>query len=282
MHGSNPQQGGGTNYLQYVAGIGMHVYPASVDIDPQTAGGTALAQIAADLDPALGVPGVGTTLPYWITETGYRRSKFGYDETNRFEQLSYFYDALTSYDRPKSAVAAAFHYAFSAELDASAAVWENRTLLKSADIFKVPASENTAWTNYLFEAWQVEYFGDQAHNDLVAGSAVDFDEDDAANLCEYATGGDPTDPADTGYMPHMETGAQVLYAARTNDSRISSDLEWCSRLTDSPVWQAVSDMDVTSLGSLSGTAIQRFRFDEPSPVSNRFFRLRVTHDLNTD
>jgi len=143
LHGSHPMQDGATNYLQFADGIGMHIYPATVDYAPQTA----FDEIAADLDPLLAIPGAGTTKPFWITECGYDRNKFGNNETNRYNQLTVFYDALAAYDRPKSAIGAVFHFSFSKECSANHAVWDHGNFYKSADIFKTPAAENTIWPN---------------------------------------------------------------------------------------------------------------------------------------
>ncbi|MCF7816404.1 MAG: hypothetical protein K9M54_00850 [Kiritimatiellales bacterium] len=280
IEGSLPQQSNATNYLQYVDGIGMHLYPA-VDIGAQTAAVTAYTQIATNLDPLLSISGVGTTKPYWITETGYARSSFGYNETNRLAQLLYFHDALAHYDRPKSAVAATFLYCFSAELDPAQAVWENRTFLKSADIFKIPATENKVWESYLFEAWQVQHFGGQANNDLLAGDTADFDGDGVLNLYEYATGGDPADPGNTGYVLRLEPGAtgsvfRVFYAARTNDPQVACELQWSDHLMPSPVWKPVSGTASSTTGTQLESGIGKFAYDETSPASNGFLRLHIS------
>ena len=154
LHGSHPKQKGATNWLKYVDGIGMHIYPATVDLNPKTA----LAEIAADLDPCRTVPGVGrapsTTStdsnragseqgkPFWITECGYARDKCGNDETRRYKQLTVFHNALDIYDRENdNAIKAVMHFCWSKEAMARHAVWDHGKLYKTADIFKVRATD---------------------------------------------------------------------------------------------------------------------------------------------
>jgi hypothetical protein len=262
MHGSNPNQSGATNYLHYVDGIGMHIYPATADYNPQTA----FDEIASDLDPLLAIPGAGTTKPFWITECGYSQGKFGGNETNRFNQLSIFYKAFDDYDRPKSAVGTVFHFVFCKESYPSHAIWDHGTFYKSADIFKTPGAENTTWTNRLFEAWQVEQFGDQAHDDAVARDSALFITGDEPNLVEYGTGG----------VLAQITGAQVVFAVRTNDPQTTCELLSSETLSPAPDWQVVSNALVSSGGALAESGIEQRRFLLPSDRTNGFFKLRFS------
>ncbi|MGA0900659.1 MAG: hypothetical protein ACO3SO_09665 [Luteolibacter sp.] len=142
LHGSHPKQKGTTNWLKYVDGIGMHIYPATVDLNPKTA----LAEIAADLDPCRTVPGIGSAKPFWITECGYSISKFGNDERRRYNQHTVFYNALDAYDRDGS-IKAVMQFGWSKETTSSYAVWDHGKFYKTADIFKVPSAEQGAAQN---------------------------------------------------------------------------------------------------------------------------------------
>ena len=145
LHGSYPKQKGATNWLQYVDGIGMHIYPATVDLNPKTA----LAEIKADLDPCRTVPGVGSDpstgsgqgKPFWITECGYASDKCGNDENRRYKQLTVFYNALDAYERKDSSIKAVMHFCWSKEAMARHALWDHGKFYKAADIFKVQAGE---------------------------------------------------------------------------------------------------------------------------------------------
>ena len=137
LHGSDPRQNGATNWLLYVDGIGMHIYPATADLSPKTA----LAEIAADLDPCRSVPGIGSTKPLWITECGYSIKKFDNDETRRYEQHTVFYNALDTYDRKDNAIQAVMHFCWSKEASAEKAVWDHGKFYKTSDIFKVRSAQ---------------------------------------------------------------------------------------------------------------------------------------------
>lgn len=137
LHGSHPRQQSSTNWLQYVDGIGMHMYPATVDFSPKTA----LAEIAADLDPCRTVPGVGSAKPFWITECGYAITKCGNDESRRYTQHTVFYNALDAYDSKDGAIKAVMHFCWSREAEGDYAVWDHGKFYKTAEIFRVPSAE---------------------------------------------------------------------------------------------------------------------------------------------
>ena len=115
----------------------MHIYPATVDLNPKTA----LAEIAADLDPCRTVPGIGSAKPFWITECGYTIKKCGNDEARRYKQHTVFYNALDAYERRGSAIKAVMHFCWSKEASSGFELWDHGKFYKTADIFKVPSAE---------------------------------------------------------------------------------------------------------------------------------------------
>ena len=136
LHGSHPKQRGATNWLKYVDGIGVHIYPATVDLNAETA----LEEIKADLDPCRSVPGVGTDKPFWITECGYTIDKCGKDEDRRYKQHTVFYNAFDAYDQDNS-IRAVMHFCWSREAQARYAVWDHGKFYKTADVFKVQSAD---------------------------------------------------------------------------------------------------------------------------------------------
>ena len=139
LHGSHPKQKDATNWLKYVDGIGMHIYPATVDFNPKTA----LAEIAADLDPCRTVPGIGSAKPFWITECGYTIKKCGNDEARRYKQHTVFYNALDAYERRGRGIKAVMHFCWSKEASSGFELWDHGKFYKTADIFKVPSAEQS-------------------------------------------------------------------------------------------------------------------------------------------
>ncbi|QHI70797.1 hypothetical protein [Tichowtungia aerotolerans] len=268
MHGSHPMQTNSANYLQYVDGIGMHIYPNIIDFNEQTT----LAEIHEDLDDTLSIPGVGTTKPFWITECGYQRSYFD-TETNRYKQLLLFHDALTEYDRPKSAIRTVFHFAFSKECNTSHYVWDDGIADKSIDIFSAATEENATWDRLPFDAWQVENFGEKANDESVSGTLADSDGDGNVNLIEYATGSNPTDPASTPDL-HIISGPAITYMARTDDTQLTSTLQKTIQLTPAE-WE-----NVTNCNSQKSDTDEYLVFSTQPTNTTGFYRLNITRETN--
>lgn len=97
LAGRHPKQSGEENYLTAADGIGIHIYPQTVDVSPDTGLATALDHIARTMDPI--VREVGTDRPFWMTEWGYQRRQFGSpsNEKNRLAQFRLFLDAMKAY-----------------------------------------------------------------------------------------------------------------------------------------------------------------------------------------
>lgn len=125
----------------------------------------------------------------------------------------------------------------------------------------------TTFAEYWMNSWGVDIGGDEE----------DYDGDGKENLLEYATGGDPTNPADRGIPPSLDvSGGSVAYKffRRNDDSTLTYSAESSTSL-DSEEWTPVStEPEVTSgVSDLDEVAI---------PVgagSDRgFFRLKVTKE----
>ncbi|MBT7298427.1 MAG: hypothetical protein HN849_02885 [Victivallales bacterium] len=99
LRGRHAKQQNAVDYLQYVDGIGVHIYPAIADTT-EMGRATAKRQIQERMDPIL--KAAGTDHPYWVTEWGYPRYLFGKppDEAKRLRQFHHFLGALKSYQPP--------------------------------------------------------------------------------------------------------------------------------------------------------------------------------------
>lgn len=93
LEGSNPNQSGATNYLNYVNGRGIHIYTADVTASVALTK-TAISNVIDPIETA-----VNNTTPFWITEWGYARSKFG-TEVARFNQHTTFIQAVNQLTFP--------------------------------------------------------------------------------------------------------------------------------------------------------------------------------------
>ena len=117
------------------------------------------------------------------------------------------------------------------------------------------------------ETWRVEHFG--VPDDVGDGAnAANPDLDQLSNLYEYAMGGDPTNPASTGYVPFMgpwmdqETNwFEVVYARRRDSAtELHYSLETSSNLLSNE-WYRGGYLEVSRTGALD---------DEFEAVTNRF------------
>lgn len=130
MRGTDSHQIASTDYLEFVDGIGIHIYPQ--------AGERNLSKvIGLHFDPAGKVPEVGLEKPFWITEAGYLRRDFP-DDTKRLKELERLCRALDTYDRSKGDIATVFLHNFSSGTDEAGefGMWENGSLLPAGAIFK--------------------------------------------------------------------------------------------------------------------------------------------------
>lgn len=119
------------------------------------------------------------------------------------------------------------------------------------------------------------------------GYGDDPDGDGAANLLEFATGGDPASPDETGDLAFVRTdGGLALSFTRNTDSAqevtfiveaadsAGDDASWTGIATNSlGVWSGPAAVTETNEG---GGAVVRVTVEDPTPSPTRMLRLRVT------
>jgi hypothetical protein len=125
-----------------------------------------------------------------------------------------------------------------------------------------------------FEAWQLEEFGPQAGEPLVAGELADPDQDGFSNLMEYAFDTDPNQPD----VPRIEqemvdiegtATMRITYFTNPAAEGISLIVEATSDLTDPDGW---SDEDIIIEQVTTARLMVRDTFGGP----RRFFRLEIS------
>lgn len=96
LQGTHPDQIDAEDYLQYVDGVGIHLYPWDVDADPDTAYATQYKWLKQRIDAYLNVV---SGKEFWVTEWGYAKSMFsGSDiERQRYDQFGVFLDVMSSF-----------------------------------------------------------------------------------------------------------------------------------------------------------------------------------------
>ena len=123
LEGSNPNQVGATNYLNYAAGVGIHIYPAGA-VTTLAATKTAISDYVTPIQNA-----TNTTLPFWITECGYPRARFA-TETDRHTQHANFINALDQLSFPL-----AYTHLYTFDNSGGFEVYADGSYLATSDIF---------------------------------------------------------------------------------------------------------------------------------------------------
>mgnify|MGYP001552890431 CR=1 FL=1 len=123
LEGSNPNQVGATNYLNYAAGVGIHIYPAGA-VTTLAATKTAITDYVTPIQNA-----TNTTLPFWITECGYPRARFA-TEADRYTQHANFINALNQLGFPL-----AYTLLYTFDNSGGFEVYANGAYLPTSDIF---------------------------------------------------------------------------------------------------------------------------------------------------
>lgn len=96
LGGNHPLAESGENVFQYVDGVGTHLYPYRMDINPETGVDTAADYIEEKLKPL--VRNAGKDKPIYVTEWGYSgwQDNVKLSETDRLKQFQMFIRALES------------------------------------------------------------------------------------------------------------------------------------------------------------------------------------------
>lgn len=104
----------------------------------------------------------------------------------------------------------------------------------------------------------------------------DQDHDGLNNLKEFAFGGNPTNPADQGFLPEITIGPETMrlvHAQRKNPAGISYNVEVADELLN-PEW-TTNDVSLIRIGALNATFHSVTNQVPMGTNDTRFIRLRV-------
>lgn len=104
----------------------------------------------------------------------------------------------------------------------------------------------------------------------------DQDHDGLNNLKEFAFGGNPTNPADQGFLPEITIGPETMrlvHAQRKNPAGISYNVEVADELLN-PEW-TTNDVSLIGIGALNATFHSVTNQVPMGTNDTRFIRLRV-------
>jgi hypothetical protein len=118
-----------------------------------------------------------------------------------------------------------------------------------------------------------DYAGWSSLYNLVESSSGDDDDDGCNNFYEYALGGNPTNPADLGYLSCVVNGAdvKVVYARRT-DGSVSYSMETTTNLVNAS-WITNETVEVEAIGEIDADYEAVTNRLDPEP--QQFIRISV-------
>lgn len=121
------------------------------------------------------------------------------------------------------------------------------------------------------ETWRQTHFGTAANTGTAADSA-DFDSDGIANLIEYATGTNPTEPTANPVALAQSGGFLTLTFNRINDSSLTYIIQESNDLT-----AGFTNTGTSYSGTANDTVIYTDTVPLATPGIERFLRLQVTY-----